>query len=209
VTDAGADALGWALVLVPYVAGITEIAAPPELGLVVSLSGLLATVVLIGVDAARFRQQGARHVVPAFLLWLVFYPLYMHRRRAWGGKNRLLLALGAVVVFMGAGFVRPLAEYLFAEPNQAHVKCVASGKTLGEGYDCTVTRPSGKRTVRVCWDLQLVCSDVTAHGHACETAGPGATVTTHLPYEYFGFGPGDCTKLTSAAVTNLEITRWE
>jgi hypothetical protein len=119
------DPLGWVLLATPVAAGICEALLGDLPGTVLSYGALAATCVLIGVDAHKHGQPAAKHVVGAVLLWLVFFPLYIHRRAAWGAPRRLPFAIIAVGVFIGGAFYRPLV----VGPARAYVRCKPAGRT--------------------------------------------------------------------------------
>lgn len=181
---AGPDALGWALVGVPAAAGLAEMFLPDlSTSSLVSFVVVPLTLVLIGVDARRRGQSVSGQVVPALLLWIVFYPVYMRRRARWGAPNRLPFALLAVGLYILGIFYHPLAE-----PDRVLVRCVPTGAKLGEGFSCTVERPSGRRSVKACWDLVLVCATTSATAHVCQHAPPHAPTPVEVPFSAFDNG---------------------
>lgn len=201
----GKDPLGWALLAIPVAAGAAMAIIPSEaVGTAVSWGSLLATVALIGIDAGKRGQQAAKHVVGAILLWIVFYPLYMHRRAAWGAPRRLGLALFATVAFLGGAFARPALSIV--RPDRATVRCEARGKTLGEGVACTVKSESSSNDLQVCWDVDLVCEGGPSAGtaHDCGRVEPKSQTVVDIPFSRFTLGP-DCPRPVRAQPTNVRV----
>lgn len=170
----------------------------PDVGSLLGFVAIGATVVLIGVDASRHRQRTARHVVPALLLWMVFYPVYMHRRAAWGAPNRVAFAIGAMVLYFVGAFFHP-----FTADDRALVRCKPIGTTLAEGYDCTIERTSGSHAVDVCWDLALVCPERTALAHGCGRAAAGESV--HVNVSDASLNRLPCLKLNTVELRNITV----
>ncbi len=192
-TDAK-DPLGWALLGIPVAAGAAMAIIPSDtVGTAVSWLSLLASVALIGVDAGRRGQQATKHVVGAILLWIVFFPLYMHRRAAWGAPKRLGLAIVATVLFLGGAFARPALS--LARPDRATVRCEARGKLLADGLACTIKSESGANDLSVCWDVDLVCEGGPSGGsaHACGKVKAEGSTVVDVPLERFTLGPA-CAK---------------
>jgi hypothetical protein len=201
-TPSRGEPLGWALLALPVAAGIAQAALPDTVGVIAAYGGLLATVVLIGVDADRRGQHPTKHIIGAVLLWLVFYPLYMHRRVAWGAPRRLGLALVATAIFLAGAFARPL----FLGQTRAYVLCQATGAHIRDGFTCTIEHRNGSRPANVCWDLVLTCANGPAgSGHACGRVEPKQTSTVAMPYASFP-AASDCDKLTKMQVDGLSLT---
>jgi len=196
------DVLGWVLLGTPLLGGIAHIVLPPLLGAVVGIASMIATVILIGIDAHRWRRPAAQHVVGAVLLWLVFYPLYMHRRAAWGAPRKLALAIGVTAFFVASPFCRP---FLVA-PSRAYVRCKSAGQVLGDGLTCTIEHQSGASSLRACWDVVLTCANGPGGtAHACGDVAPKETTTVSLPFSSLTGATG-CDKLTKIELEGLVVT---
>lgn len=196
------DPLGWVLLATPVAAGIGEALLGDLPGTVLAYVALAATWVLIGVDAHKHGQPAAKHVVGAVLLWLVFFPLYIHRRAAWGAPQRLPFAIIGVGVFLAGAFYQPLV----VGPARAYVRCKPAGKTLGDGFDCSIEHQNGSRPVHVCWDVVLTCANGPGgSGHACGDVAPKQTSSVPVPFASLTGATG-CDKLTKIGVENLKLT---
>jgi hypothetical protein len=196
------DWLGWALVGTPLLAALVQILLPwPLIGALINLCAMLATLVLIGIDARRWNQEATGHVVRAVLLWLFFFPAYVRRRALWGPPNRLPFAILAVMTSLVGSFFHP-----FAIRDRAQVRCSFAGKTLGEGYDCAVEKTEGSNRVEVCWDLFVTCTNGPGGtGHACGSVSPAATTHVAMPYSSLVGARGCADKVTGAELTNVVV----
>lgn len=195
------DPLGWVLVLIPAIAGLMMMFLPvPSTALTaIGYVAMALTLVLIGIDATKNKQMAGQYVVGALLLWMIAYPLYMHRRSAWGRPKRLALSLVAVTLLL-AGFFVPA----FIFQNYAQVNCAPTGTTLGDGYDCSITRPQGHDTVKVCWDLVIDCSASRGLSQTCEEAPPSKISRVHVPFTSFAFNQA-CEQVDHAEVQNVNL----
>jgi hypothetical protein len=197
----GGDPLGWALIALPVVGGVAEVLLPSSAGTAASYATLFATIVLIGVDAHRHRQQAASHVWKAVLLWVVFYPVYMHERARWGAPRRLALAIGATLFFTGTGIYR----VVLAGDTRVQVSCKPSGQKLADGFECSAVHVKGTATVETCWDLALTCASGPGGGaHQCARVVHGQTTTVRIAYASLS-GQARCDKLTQIDVNGLEV----
>jgi hypothetical protein len=195
------DPLGWALLALPVVGGLAN-AFIPEVGTFAAFATLIGTVVLIGVDAKRRGQRPGTHVIGAVLLWLIFYPLYMHRRAAWGAPKRLPFALVAAGLYLAGAFYQPLTR----TPTRVYVKCAAAGARMNAGFDCSLEHTAGQRGGEACWDLVLTCANGPGgSAHACGRVAPGETAHVTIPYSSLQ-GASGCDKLTKIAVENAAVT---
>jgi hypothetical protein len=202
------DWMGWALLGAPALASILQLISPwTTLGTVIGYGGLLANVVLVGVDASRHKQRGARYVVGAFFLWMIVFPIYMRRRAYWGAPNRLGLAILTVILFLVSCFFHP-----FAIQDRATVRCDFAGKTLDEGFDCTLEKTSGSNSVEICWDLTVSCDNgAKVTGEACgRVLGDPSEYSIysprHVPMPYATLGhQGPCDKVASSQISNINV----
>lgn len=195
------DWTGWALVGTPALAAIVQILLPwTLLGALVGYAGLLVSIVLIGIDAKRWKQDASGHVVRAVLFWAIFFPLYVRRRALWGPPNRLPFAVLSVMLFFVGCFFHP-----FAIRDRASVRCVFAGKTLAAGLDCTIEKTEGPRPVEVCWDLVITCANGPGgNGHACGSVSPGAASQIAMPYASL-VGARGCDRVTHTELVNIVV----
>lgn len=138
------------------------------------------------------------------LLWLVFYPLYMHRRAAWGAPRRLALALFATAAFLCGALARPAITIL--RPPRATVLCKPRGKTMGDGVTCTLRSESAPGDLKVCGDVELLCPGAPAAGSAsdCGRVKPDEPAEVVIPFERFSSGPV-CEKPVSVQASNVRV----
>ena len=193
--------MGWALIAVPAFAGFAQLVLPWRLaGTLLGTAGLIASLVLIGIDAEHWKRAGRGHVTRALLLWAVYFPLYVRRRSLWGAPNRLPYAVLVVVLFLVGSFYRP-----FAIQDRAKVRCAFAGKTLGEGFDCAIERTAGPHSIEACWDLVLTCANGPGGtGHACGTAPAGGSAQVAIPYSALTGAQG-CDRITNTELQNLIV----
>ena len=197
----GPDGLGWALIATPVVAGLLMMALPvTEASTYLSYAAIFATMVLIGIDAKKGGQAAAGFVVGAALLWLVVYPLYMHRRASWGRPKLLLFSFGSMLIFFTGFFVHP-----FAPQERAIVRCKPAGKTLGEGYTCSIERTEGNKTLSASFDIVADCGTVTGTAHAAAMAPPHKQTDVRVPFTAFDHLEG-CKTLQKTEVKGLVLT---
>jgi hypothetical protein len=194
------DALGWALVVTPAAGGLFAMLMPTaDLSTVASIGTLIATVVMIGIDAKSRRMKGSRFVVGAVLLWLVFYPLYIHRRASFGAPKRLALALVSMLIYGGSGLFHPLIA-----DDRALVTCVPTPAL--DGYTCTAKRESGDHAVNVCFDVVLTCeADMTIRTHECVYAPPRTSPSISVPLSSFP-SIEECKKPSAVKLDRLVVT---
>jgi len=118
VADSGPDTLGWILLAAPFVAtmlvwfwvGRMNLFQSPASALGLIMVGtVVGTALLAAVDAGQLGMgterdltpKGKRREGPALwffslaLLWIIAYPMYLHRRRLYGKKS---MVAGGVVV---------------------------------------------------------------------------------------------------------------
>jgi hypothetical protein len=195
------DWMGWALVVSPALGAIVQILLPWTLfGTFAGFAGILSSIVLLGIDAKRWKQDASGHVVRAFLLWAIFFPLYVRRRALWGPPNRQPFAVLAVVLIIAGTFFRP-----FAIKDRASVRCVYAGKTLSAGLDCTIEKTEGPMPVEVCWDLAITCANGPGgNGHACGTVSPGVATHVAMPYASL-VGAQGCDRVTGTELANVVV----
>lgn len=195
------DWMGWALVGTPALAAIVEMLLPWTLvGAFVGSAGMLASIVLIGIDANRWKQPASGHVVRAFLFWAICFPLYVRRRALWGPPNRLPFAVLSVILALVACFAHP-----FAIRDRATVRCVYAGKTLDAGLDCTLEKTEGPEPVEVCWDLSMTCANGPGgSGHACGRVSPGVPTHVAMPYASLA-GMRGCDRITGTQIANVVV----
>jgi hypothetical protein len=193
--------MGWALVGTPALAGIVQFLLPwTLLGALVGSAGVLASIVLIGIDAKRWKQDASGHVVRALLLWAICFPLYVRRRALWGPPNRLPFAVVSVMLFLVGCFYHP-----FALQERASVRCVYAGKTLAAGLDCTIEKTEGRSPVEVCWDLFITCANGPGgSGHACGSVSSGTPSHVAMPYASL-VGAHGCDRVTGTELANVVV----
>jgi hypothetical protein len=132
----------------------------------------------------------------------VFYPLYMHRRAAWGAPRRLALAIAATGFFVASGFYRPL----FVDVPRARVSCKAAGAVLGDGMACTIEHVSGTSPLYVCWDVVLTCSNGPGgSGRACDSVEPRKSTPVSIPFSALT-GADGCRTLKKIDIEGVVVT---
>lgn len=117
------EVLGWILLLVPSFVVVMIWAWIGQMSLIQNpgstLNGLgvltiFGTAVLAAVEAGRLGMGQTQDLTPkgkkregpiawfftVALLWIIGYPLYLHRRRLYGVKSRLVLGMIIVVAFV-------------------------------------------------------------------------------------------------------------
>lgn len=193
--------MGWVLVGTPLLGAIVQLVLPwTLLGTVAGYAAVVASIVLVGIDAKRLHQDPSRHVVLAVLLWAVCFPMYVRRRALWGPPNRLPFALIAVVLIVVSAFYRP-----FAIQDRVSVSCVYAGKTLSAGLDCTIEKTEGPKPVEVCWDLSITCANGPGGtGHACGNVSPGVVTHVAMPYASLSGAQG-CDRVTHTDLANIIV----
>lgn len=199
------DPLGWALLAIPVAAGgAMALVTSEALGNAISWLSLLATVVLIAVDAKRRGQPAGRHAAGAVLLWIVFYPLYMHRRAAWGAPRRLGLALFATAAFLAGALARPAWSML--RPPRATVLCQPVGQTLGEGVRCTLRSESASDDLKVCWDVDVQCGPQSiGSAKRCGRVKPDQPTEVVIPLEELYTGLDSCATPVRIQPSNVRV----
>lgn len=109
------DALGWAILAVPVIGGVVGpllTLIEPALGQLVGLPVLVATLLLVNKDAPRWGLKPSKQTLGLIFLWMIYFPLYFHRRAAKGAPPRVALAIASEFLYVGGffalGFVRAL-----------------------------------------------------------------------------------------------------
>ncbi len=108
----GADVLGNLLLGLPVVGGlgigILAGTGHADLNLVPTAATLLGSIVLLLMDAGRWRIRGPRWALGFFCLMLIAYPLYFRERAKRGAPPRLALAIASMLSFHLGGTVLAL-----------------------------------------------------------------------------------------------------
>jgi hypothetical protein len=130
VRSTGGEFCAVLALLVPLFAAAAEFVVrdmPIALGFAIGCATVVATAVLLGIDAAQLgpvdqtgRRRGTSGILAGvILLWVVFYPVAFFRRRHFGRPNFGVLAILVAVVFMGAPLIKDganLATLLTGDP---------------------------------------------------------------------------------------------
>lgn len=206
------DLLGWALVSLPVLAGLTYLVVPFKSYAILLSVGLgLLSIYLIGREV---RTRGRPHgiwMVGAILALPVALLLVTHFRKYWGAPWRLphaVVAIAACVVGIllhGRIWEKPP----FGPPATVTVSCRAKSPDVPvkpkDGYLCKPSHVSGYLNARACWDLSLTCENGTPLSeHVCAQVTLGYVRESEVP---FTFSPGveECDAIEKASVDNLRV----
>ena len=199
------DRWGWAFVAIPAAVGLAELLVDwPSLGdTVLQIFTVLGTLVLIAVDGHRWGRSTRHYVALALFCWIVFFPLYVHRRAAWGGRRLVGFVIPSVVLFFTAPYVR---DVFVREAARAEVSCRPAGALLGAGLVCSVKHVAGADSVEVAWDVLLTCDNgpgVSAHARA--TVAPHESTEIAIPFSQLTGAKG-CDRPTNLELPNVVVT---
>lgn len=113
----GDDRLGWAILAIPAAAGVIGpllMIVSPELGTFIGVPVLVATLVLVSKDAPRWGLKPSHQVLGLLFLWLIYFPVYFHRRSRKGAPPRVVHAIASMLMYLGGfvalGFVQALLQ---------------------------------------------------------------------------------------------------
>jgi len=102
------DNLGWAILAIPAAAGIVGpllTLLSPGLVSLIGFPMIIATAVLVAKDAPRWGLRASHQVLGVVLLWMIYFPVYFHRRAKKGAPKRVGLAILSQFVYLGGFFI--------------------------------------------------------------------------------------------------------
>jgi hypothetical protein len=141
-------------------------------------------------------------VVAVFLLWVVFYPLYVRRRVAWGARRWLRYVLPASLLCASLSTIH---DFVW-DHDHMFVRCGGAGSSLASGFVCSVRHQGGTRGREACWDIVATCANGPGgRAHACATVNAGERLEKSVPISEFD-SYGSCDWLTNVEAVNIVVS---